>query len=103
MYGRIVKHILDYFRTVLDALKQLHATIKLKRCKRFKLSCKFVRLYVEAGGAQPAQSKNEAFADMEHPNTWGDFHMLIGILGSYKQLLTLHELDIRPCMCILFI
>ena len=31
-------------------------------------------------GTQPAQYKNEAFAKIEQPNTWGDLHMLIGIL-----------------------
>ena len=50
-----------------------------------------------AGGTKPAQSKNEAFAKIERPNTWGDLHMLIGIFGFYSQFLTLYEMDISIC------
>ena len=46
-------------------------------------------MYVTTGGTQPAKSKNEDFAKLEQPNTWGDLYMLIGIFWFYSQLLTL--------------
>ena len=36
-------------------------------------------MIVATGETQPAQFKNEAFAKLERPNTWGDLHMIIGI------------------------
>ena len=41
--------------------------------------CKFVGMDVESGVTQPTQSKNEAFAKLEQPNTWGYLRMLIGV------------------------
>ena len=40
------------------------------------------------GGTQPTKSNNEAFYNIEQPNTWGDLRMLIGLFGFYRQLLT---------------
>ena len=54
-----------------------------------------------ADGTQPAQSKNEAFAKLERPNTWEDLRILIGIFGFYSQLLFIYKLDIRPWIYIL--
>ena len=61
LYGRTDEQLLDYFRRVLDVLKNHSATLKLKRCKLFQDRCKFVGMDVAAGGTQPTQSKNEAF------------------------------------------
>ena len=61
LYGRTSENLLDYFRTVLDALKHHYTTLKIKRCKWFQYRCKFVMMNVEAGGTQPSQSKNEDF------------------------------------------
>ena len=36
LYGLTDEKLLDYFRTVLDVLKQHHATLKLKNCKWFQ-------------------------------------------------------------------
>ena len=41
------------------------------------------------GGTQPTKSNNEAFYNIEQPNTWGDLRMLIGIFGFYRQFLPL--------------
>ena len=48
------------------------------------------------GGTIYAQFKNEAIDKIEKPNTWGDFRMLIGIFGLYRQFMPLYELYIRP-------
>ena len=101
LYGRTSRQILDYFRTVLDVLKHHRATLKLKKCKCFQDSCKFVGMDVAEDGTQPAQSKNEAFAKIERPNTWGDLLMLIGLFGFYSQFFPLHDLEIRPWRYIL--
>ena len=49
-----------------------------------------------AGVTQPENSKNEDFYNLEIPNKWKDLHMIIGIFGLYKQLLTLYDMEIRP-------
>ena len=69
LYRCTSRQLLDYFRTVLDVLKHHRATLKLKKCKLFQYMCKFVGMNVEAGGTQPAQSQNGAFANLEQPNT----------------------------------
>ena len=61
LYGSTAGQLQYYLRTVLDVPKHHHATLKLKKCKRFQDMCKFVGMDVAAGGTQPAQSKNEAF------------------------------------------
>ena len=33
LYGRTEKHLIEYFRTVLEVLKHHRATLKLKNCK----------------------------------------------------------------------
>ena len=96
LYGRTSEQILDYFRTVLDILKHHRATLKLKKLKWFQDRCEFVGVDVVAVGKKPEQSKNEAFTKLEQPNTWGDFRMLIGLFGFYRQLFPLYELDIKP-------
>ena len=101
LYGRTSRQLLDYFRTVLDVLKHHRATLKLKKGKWFQDRCEFVGMDVAADGTQPAQSKNEAFAKIEQPNTWGDLHMLIGLFGFYSQFFPLHDLEIRPWRYIL--
>ena len=84
LYGSTAEQILAYFRTVLDVLKHHHDTLKLKKCKWFQDKCKFLGMEVAAGGTKYKQSKNEAFSKLEKPNTWGDLHMIIGILGFYS-------------------
>ena len=69
LYGCKAKQLLVYFRTVLGVLKQHSATLKLKKCKWFQYRCEFVGMDVAAGVTQPAQSKNEAFDNIELPNT----------------------------------
>ena len=96
LHGRTAGQILDYFKTVLDVLKHHCATLNMKFFKWFQDRWKFVGMDVAAGATQPAQSKNEAFVDLERPNTWGDLHMLIGVFGFYRQFLTLYDLDIIP-------
>ena len=96
LYGRTDRQLLDYLRTVLDVLKHQRDILKLKKCKWFQDKCEFVGMDVAEDGTQPAQSKNEAFAEIERPNTWGDLRMLIVIFGLYSQFLPLYNLDIRP-------
>ena len=96
LYGRSAKQILAYFITVLNVLKHHHNTLKLKNCKWFQDMCEFLGMDVASGVTQPAQSKNEAFSELEQPNKWQDLRMLIGIFGFYIQFLPLYELDIRP-------
>ena len=90
LYGRTSRQLLDYFITVLDVLKHHLSTLKLKKCKWFQDRYKFVGMDVKAGETQPAQSKNEAFAKLERPNTWEDLGILIGIFGFYIQFLPLY-------------
>ena len=52
--------------------------------------CELVRTDVSSEGTKPEQSKNELFAKLERSNTWGDLHMLIGIVGLYSQFLNLY-------------
>ena len=47
-------------------------------------------------GTKPAHSKNEAFAKLERPNTWGDLNIIIDIFGFYIQFFPLYDLEIRP-------
>ena len=101
LYGRTVKQILTYFKTLLNVLKHHHATLKLKRCKWFQDRYKFVGMYIAAVGTQPAQSKNQAFEKIERPNTWRDLRMLIGVFGFYNPFLPLYNLYIRPWRYIL--
>ena len=56
---------------------------------------------ISEGGTQPAHSKNESFAKLERPNTWGDLSMVIGLFGFYSQFFPLYELYIRPWRYIL--
>ena len=56
---------------------------------------------VEESGTQSAQSQNEYFYKLERPNTWGYLCMIIGVFGSYRNLLLLYELDIIPWRYIL--
>ena len=81
LYGRTSDHLLVYFRTFMDVLKHHRATLELKTCKWFKDRCKCLGMDVTAGGTQHAKFKNEDFAKLEGPNTWGDLHMLIGLFG----------------------
>ena len=53
-------------------------------------------MYVEAGETQYAQSKNEAFSNIEQPKTLGGIRMIVGIFGLYSHFLPLYEMDIRP-------
>ena len=69
LYGCTAGQLLAYFITVLDVLKHHRATLKLKKCRLFQYRCEFVGMNVEAGGTQPAQSQNGAFANLEQPNT----------------------------------
>ena len=69
LYGCTDENILVYFRTVLGFLKHHIPTLKLKKCKWFQYRYEFVVMDVAAGVTQPAQSKNEAFAKIERPNT----------------------------------
>ena len=101
LYGSTAMNILVCFRTVLDVLKRHHSTLKLKKCKWFQGRCEFIGMDVAAGVKQPAQSKNEAFSNLERPNTWGDLRILIGVFGLYTQFLPLYEIDIRPWRYIL--
>ena len=101
LYGLTSSQLLAYFRTVLDFLRHHRALLKLKKCKWFQDRCDFVGMDVAAGGTQPEKSKNETFAKLEQPNTWGELCMLIGIFGFYRHFLPLYELDIRPCRYIL--
>ena len=78
LYVGIAKHLIAYFRTVLDVLKQHFATLKKKKYKWFQNRCEFLGMDVAAGGTQPAQSKNEAFEKLERPNTREYLRMLIG-------------------------
>ena len=39
---------------------------------------------VAVGVTQPVKSKNEAFANLEQPNTWGDLRMIVGVFGFYN-------------------
>ena len=80
-YGRTSEKLLAYFIMVLGVLKHHRATLKLIKCKWFQGMLKVVVMEVSAGGTQPAQSKNEAFAKLGQPNTWGYLHMIIGIFG----------------------
>ena len=54
LYGRTSENLLDYSRTVLDALTHHHVTLKLKNCKWFQDMCKFVGMDVAARVTQPA-------------------------------------------------
>ena len=81
---------------VLHVLKHHRATLKLKTCKWVQDSYKFVEMYVEAGETQYAQSKNEAFSNIEQPKTLGGIRMIVGIFGLYSHFLPLYEMDIRP-------
>ena len=101
LYGITTKQILAYFRTVLDDLKHHHATLKLKICKWFQDRCEFLGVDFTVGGTQPVHSKNEAFAKLEKPNTWGDLCMLISLFGLYRKFLNLYEMGIRTCSYIL--
>ena len=101
LYGRTYEKFLAYSRTALEVLKHHCATIKLKNCKWFQDGWEFVVMDVEAGGTQPAQSKNEDFANIEQPNSWGDLHMLIMLFGLYRKFFPLYEQDIRTWMYIL--
>ena len=49
---------------------------------------------VAAKGTHPAHSKNEVFAKLGRPNTWGDLQMIIGVLGFYIQLFPLYDMDV---------
>ena len=77
LYVIIANQLLEYFKTVLNFLKHHHAKLKLKNIKLFQERCKFLGINVAEGETQPAQSKNEAFAKLERPNTWGDLRILI--------------------------
>ena len=50
---------------------------------------------MSVGRTHPEHSQNEAFSNIEVPNTSGDLHILIGLFGLYSKLLYLYELDIR--------
>ena len=96
LYGRTYRQLMAYFITLLDVLKHHCATLKLENLKWFQERCKFLGINVAEGETQPAQSKNEAFAKLERPNTWGDLRMPIGLFGLYSQFLSLYKLYIRP-------
>ena len=49
LYGRTAEQLLDYFRTVLDVIKQHPATINSKKCTWFQDRCEFVGIDVAAG------------------------------------------------------
>ena len=42
---------------------------------------------VAAGGTLPVQYQNEAFYNIEQPNTQGELRTLIGLFGLYSQFL----------------
>ena len=44
LYGRTSRHIIAYFRTVLDVLKHHRATLKLKKFQWFQERCKLLGL-----------------------------------------------------------
>ena len=101
LYVRTFSQLIAYFRTLLGVLKHHRATLKPKKCKWFQDKCDFIGMNVAAGGTQLAQSKNEAFSNLEQPNIWGELHMIIGLFGFYRQFLPLYKLDVRPCRYIL--
>ena len=101
LYGCTAGQLLSYFITVIDVIKHHCATLKLKRCEWFQKRNNFVGMDLEAGGTQPAHSRNEDFSKLEQPNKWGDLCILIRLFGLYSQFLPLYELEIRPCRYIL--
>ena len=88
--------LIRYFEIVLQVLQKHQVTVKLKKCRFFPQSAKFVGMDVEVDGNRPARSKMQALEDLktQPPNTVTDLRQLIGLIGFYQDWIANYELRI---------
>ena len=49
-------------------------------------------IYMGILGVKPSQSKFESFDNPEHPHTWTDLWIVIGLFGLYRKFPTLYDM-----------
>jgi len=93
LFGTTVSELLRYFKCVLQVLQKYRATLKLKKSRFLPDTCEFSGVgLVGNDGRVPAPSKNDAFQELDPPDTFSDLRMLIGTFGFYQNWIPLFEL-----------
>lgn len=96
LYARTISHLLAYLCAMLEVFTHHRVTIKLRKTRFLPARAKFVGVDVLPMGNTIAQSKHAAISQLCPPRTFGDWRMLMGFFGFYRNWIPWYEHLIGP-------